>query len=56
MFTYLKKRGGGDERSSHCLFLHVHRWGLEDHRVRKKIQIARNIAWGGAFKKVETKY
>ena len=22
----------------------------------KKIQIARNIAWGGAFKKVETKY
>lgn len=52
---YLFEEKGGEERSSCCLFLCVHGRGLEDHRVRKKIQIA-NIAWGGAFKKVETKY
>ena len=54
MFTYLKKRGVMKDPAvvSFC----VHGWRLEDHRVRKKIQIARNIAWGGAFKKVETKY
>lgn len=61
-YLYLKKhiysfeKKGGDERSSHCLFLCVHGWRLEDHRLRKKIQFARNIAWVGAFKKVETKY
>ena len=53
MFTYLKKRGGGggDERSSHCLFLRVHRWGLEDHRVRKKFKLPEILLGMGHLKR-----
>ena len=48
---YLFEEKGSNERSSHCLFLCLHGWRLEDHRVRKKIKLPEILLGVGQLKR-----